>query len=267
MASKKGVTGLKILNTFAFVLMIAVNVLAEVLPLNGVTTGEVSDSYPNLFAPAGFTFSIWGLIYLLLAGFVLYQFGVPKGDGQKRDRIIFCIDLYFVASCAANAAWIFAWHYRQIGLSVALMIVLLVCLAVIVSKILHYEPLVLREKLLIKLPFSVYFGWITVAVIANITALLVSLDWNGWGISDEKWTVIILFVGLLLAAEIMLKNGDIAYGLTVLWAYAGILQKHISPNGFGGKYSVIITAVAVALFVLVTESLYLAVSKRRTAAK
>ncbi len=269
---------LKVLNTVAYLLMIAVNVLAEVLPLNGVTTAEVSASYPTLITPAAYTFSIWGLIYLLLAGFLVYQFlPLSRSNGSKdskggkrakwssgkRDRIIYDIGWFFLISCLANAVWIIAWHYRLIPLSVGMILILLVCLAVIVSRILRHEPLTLGEKLLVKLPFSIYYGWVTVAAIVNIAVLSVSQGWSSGGISQEQWALLLLFAGLLIAAEIMLKNGDIAYGLTVFWAYAGILYQHISPNGFSGKYSVIITAAEIALCVLAAEAVYLAFLKRK----
>jgi hypothetical protein len=261
---KKGQAGLKILNTILFLLMIAVNALANILPLNGMNTGEVSNLYPNLFAPAGITFSIWGLIYLLLAGFVLYQFGAFKGnESTYREDLIQEIGPYFAISSLANAAWIFAWHFRMIGVSVVLMLIILYCLAVIVVQISKYDLFPTREKIFVKLPFSVYFGWITVATIANITALLVSLGWDGWGISQQTWTVIILFVGLIIASVTMLKNKDIAYGLVILWAYAGILYQHLSPSGFHGQYPAVVAAVIISMLLLLCAVVYLVILKRR----
>ena len=262
MEKEQSQTKLKILNAIVFFIMIVVNVLANILPFNGVTTGEISDSYPNLFAPAGFTFLIWGVIYILLMGFVLYQFGVFKGDAEQRDNLIRIIGPYFAVSSLANAGWMFAWHYRQILLSVLLMLIILVCLAIIVTKVYKQGPLELREKLLVQLPFSVYFGWITVATIANITALLVSLGWNGWGVSEQIWTVIILFIGLMIAAQAMLKNSDIAYGLVVIWAYAGILIKHLSSGGFDGKYPLIIVTAVFSMILLAAEAVYLVISRK-----
>ena len=109
----------------AYVAMVGVNFLANGLPINDRSTGAISDAYPNLFAPAGVTFSIWGLIYLLLAGYVAFQFG--KGN-QKTEEIFDRINPLFLATSLANISWIFAWHYDYIGLSVVIMAVLLALL-------------------------------------------------------------------------------------------------------------------------------------------
>lgn len=256
-------TGLKILNTVAFLGMIAVNALANIIPFNGRTTGEVSDLYPNLFTPAAFTFSIWGLIYVLLALFVLVQFGVFHVEESVREEAVNRIGWLFFVSCLANAGWIFAWHYELLPLSVLLMLVLLASLILIVARLKPLSLPRIRDKMLIRLPFSVYFGWITVATIANITALLVGFGWDGRGISEEVWTVLILSVGLLIAVAVMLKNRDSAYGLAVFWAYLGILVKHISPEGFASGYPVVIFTVCVCMAVLAGTAVSVFVSQRK----
>ena len=235
----------------AYVAMVVVNILANSLPINGRSTGVISDAYPNLFAPAGLTFSIWGLIYLLLAGYVLYQFvSFGKGGGQKKEGLLKKINILFIGTSIANISWIFAWHYDWIGLSVLIMTVFLVFL-IRIADIIRKEQLTSQEKLFISIPFSVYFGWITVATIANITVFLVSIGWNGFGIADYVWTGIILLVGALIGILRMRLDKKIAYGLVLIWAYLGILLKHISSSGFDGQYPSIIVVVAtcIALFV------------------
>ncbi len=243
---------MKILVAITYVLMILANVLANALPINGITTGEISDKYSNLFAPAGFTFSIWGLIYLLLAGYVLYQFGVfTKGLDPRRDEIIKKVNPLFIATSIINFFWIFSWHYDYIGISVVLMIALLVAL-IKIAKIVNRESLPKRDNFFIRIPFSVYFGWITVATIANITVLLVSLNWNGFGLSDQFWTVLILFVGTAIGLRTGLLFKNSAYLLVLVWAYFGILSKHVGISGINGAYtSVIYSAVAcISLFIM-----------------
>lgn len=231
---------IKILALAAYVAMIVVNFLANSLPINNRSTGDISDAYPNLFAPAGFAFSIWGLIYLLLGGYVLYQFF--KND-KRIEGLLKKINLLFIATSLANLLWIFAWHYDFIGLSVIIMAVLLFLL-IRIADILRQEKLVSWEKLLIGTPFSVYFGWITVAAIANITVFLVSIGWNGFGLADFVWTSVILLIGALIGILRLQKDKKIAYGLVLIWAYSAILFKHLSTSGFDGKYpSVIITAI------------------------
>jgi hypothetical protein len=254
-------SSMKILVTVTFLIMIIVNILANTLPINGQTTAEVADSYPNLFAPAGITFAIWGLIYLLLAGFTLYLLGFFQGslDTIKTD-LLNRIGIVFSISSIANAAWIFSWHYNRIPLSMLLMVVILVCL-IFINYIVVNEKLTAREKFFIRLPFSVYFGWITVATIANVTTLLVSIGWNGFGIPEPIWAIVIIIVGMLIGSATMIRNRDIAYGLVMLWAYAGIYIKHTSENGFSGQYPAIIYTVIGCMILFVIAEIYVLFSK------
>lgn len=233
----------KIFAAVFYVAMIVVNFLANGLPINNRSTGEISDAYFNLFAPAGITFSIWGLIYLLLGGYVIYQF---KKTTQEREGLLKKINFLFIATSLANILWIFSWHYDYIGLSVVLMLALLTLL-IQIANLLRSEQFTSGEKLFIKTPFSVYFGWITVATIANITVFLVSVGWKGFGIADFIWTSVILFVGALIGIARLHKDKNIAYGLVLIWAYLGILFKHISASGFDGKYPSVIVTVSLCL--------------------
>jgi hypothetical protein len=251
------------LAAIAYVVMVAVNALANTLPINGVQTGEVSDAYPNLFAPAPLTFSIWGLIYLLTALYALYQLGLFRGRGTRLpERVLDRVSLYFLISSLANAAWIFAWHYDAIALSMVLMLVILGCLLAILVA-LRGREMEARERLLVRLPFSVYAGWITVATIANATTLLVNLGWDGFGLSEPVWTVLVLLVGLAIAIATILREADVAYGLVIVWAYTGILIRHTSAGGFAGQYTAVIVTVIVALVALLAACAYVLFARRR----
>ena len=254
----------RIITTVTFLGMVTVNMLANILPINGVGTGQVSDAYPNLFAPAGQTFAIWGLIYLLLAGHTVYQLGLFQGYSYaiKKD-LLRMVGIIFSVSSLANAAWIYAWHYGFIPLSMLLMIVLLVCL-IAINMIINKETLSMREKIFVRLPFSVYFGWITVATIANATVLLVSRGWNGFGIPEPVWAMIMIVVGMLIGAVTTIRNRDIAYGLVLVWAYSGILFKHTSAAGFAGQYPAIIITVAVRIALLLVAAVYSLFARPRT---
>lgn len=240
-------TLLKIFAGIAYVAMVVVNYLAMALPINNRSTGEISDAYPNLFTPTGLTFSIWGLIYLLLAGYMLYQF---INSNQKKEGLFSKINILFIATSLANIFWIFSWHYDVIWLSVLIMATLLFSL-IKITNILRTEQLTSREKLFISTPFSVYFGWITVATIANIVVFLVSIDWNRFCIDDFIWTIVVLIVGALIGILRMQKDGNIAYGLVLIWAYLGILIKHLSLDGFGGQYPSIIATVIICLILFI----------------
>jgi len=238
---------IKIIVVVAYVAMVAVNFLANSLPINNRSTGAISDAYPNLFAPAGPAFSIWGLIYLLLGAYVLFLFA--KKD-EKTEGIIKKINPLFIATSLANILWIFAWHYDFIGLSVLIMATLLFLL-IKIADILYVEQFIATKKLFIWAPFSIYFGWITVASIANITVFLVSIGWNGFGVADFIWTSIILLVGAFIGILRMNKDKNIAYGLVLVWAYSWILFKHLSSGGFDGQYQSIIATVIACLVLFV----------------
>lgn len=237
----------KILTTVTFFAMVVVNYLANALPINNRATGAISDAYPNLFAPAGITFSIWGVIYLLLAGYVVYQF---TKKSQQKEALLQKINPLFIATSIANSVWIFAWHYDFIGLSVLIMTALLILL-IKLADVLRTEQFSRLEKTLIATPFSVYFGWITVATIANITVFLVSIGWNGFGIAEYVWTNIVLLVGAAIGTARLRKDKRLAYGLVLIWAYLGILLKHVSASGFAGQYPSVITTVLVCVGIFV----------------
>jgi hypothetical protein len=219
---------LKSLNLLAFLATVAVNAMANALPINGKTTGELSDLYPNLFVPAGLTFSIWGLIYLLLAIFAIYQFAAPaRNSADFLQRI----GPLFIAASAANIGWIYLWHYQRVSASLVLMLVLLASLLAVYLRLGIGLPAVSwRERLLVHLPFSVYLGWITVATVANVSAVLVHVGWNRFGASQELWTVVVLIVAALITLAVLLTRNDLFYALVILWAFLGILIKRLAVD-------------------------------------
>lgn len=256
-------TLIRIVVAVTFLAMVITNALANVLPINDVTTGQVSDSFPNLFAPAGLTFSIWGLIYLLLAGYTLYHVGLFRdGKDTSKTGLFNRIGILFSVSSVANTAWVLAWHNYMIPLSMLLIVVILVCL-IQINKLTSKERFTKKDYFFIRLPFSVYFGWITIATIANATVLLVSIGWEGFGLAEATWTVVVLAAGLIIATATMIKNRDIAYGLVIVWAYAGILLRHISTEGFGGRYPVVIATVMICIALLLLAEAYLSILKRK----
>lgn len=242
-----------------YITMVFVNFLANSLPINNRNTWEISNAYQNLFAPAGLTFSIWWLIYLLLAMYLVYQFVIFKKEKEK-DKIkvdnLNNLNLLFILTSIANISWIFAWHYDFIWLSVIIMAILLISL-IKISDLLNLMQFTSQEKFFISTPFIVYFWWITVASIANITVFLVSIDWNWLGIPDYIWTSIILLVWALIWIIRLQKDKNIAYWLVLIWAYIGILLKHYSVSGFNWKYPSIIFTVIICLFLFIFFTLRL----------
>lgn len=259
-------TSTKILVFLTYIAMIAVNALANILPINGMNTGEVSDSYPNLFAPAGMTFAIWGLIYALLAMYALYQAGLFRSKQEALNgKLLNKVGIIFSVSSLLNSVWIFAWHYKIVPLSLTLISMMLLCL-IAINKAIDGEKLSGKERFFVRLPFSIYFGWVTVATIANATTLFVSLNWNGFGLSEVAWTMIILGVGLLIGVATMVRKRNIPYGLVLIWAYYGIWTKHVSPSGFSSQYRPVIVTLLVCLVVFAATELYLIYKTRKSAA-
>jgi hypothetical protein len=257
----KKLNSISIFVLITYLAMIIVNGLANALPINGMITGDISDSYPNLFAPTGITFIIWGVIYLLLAAHSAYQLGLFCKKGEEvKTALLKEVGILFSISSLANVAWIFAWHYKNILLSLLFMLIILVCLMLIYVRI-NKETLTANEKVFIRLPFSVYFGWITVATIANATTLLVDKlgsPVNLMGISEVVWTIVILLIGLAIGAFTTFKNRDIPYGLVIVWAYIGILIKHLlaQPDGFNSQYPAVIVTVIISLVMLVATLVF-----------
>ena len=232
---------LQITNIVGFIAVVAVNILANTLPINGKTTAELSDSYPNLFVPAGYVFAIWGVIYLLLLAFAVYQASPKRRGAQFLGKIGYL----FGISCAANVVWIFLWHYELVFLSLVAMFALLGSLILIYLRldIGRGDP-PREERLYVHLPFSVYLGWITVAPIANVVAALVSINWDGFGLGEVTWTVVIISVAIILTLLNIQTRADVGYTLVIVWALGGIIAKQMAIQS-------IVTTAGLGIIVLV----------------
>ncbi len=229
---------LKTSNIIAFILMVYVNYLSNTLPINGQTAGELSDKYVNYFVPAGITFTIWGVIYgwlLILIVYQLFSF-FSNTIKEKMDPIIDKLGWLFVFSCILNVAWLLAWHYEQVELSVLIMASFLGTLIYIFNKInIGIKKINNLEKWISQAPFSIYLGWISVATIANFTALLVQINWNGFGISPSAWAKIMIIIAVLITSYMAIKKNAVFYAFTVVWALWGI---HIKRSQIGNFESV-----------------------------
>jgi hypothetical protein len=206
---------------------LTVNFLSNALPINGKTAEEISDALPSYFTPAGYTFSIWGLIYLALLGFAVYQALPAKRERPFQKQI----GWLFVASSVFNIAWLFSWHYGVYALSVVMMVGLLATLIAIYLRLNIGRPnpsLPAAEKLLVQAPFSLYLGWITVATIANIASFLVYLDWDGFGIAGPTWSAIMISVAVVVAGVLLVNRRNLAYAGVLVWALFGIRTAFIN---------------------------------------
>lgn len=203
----------------ALLAMIAFNVLAVTLPLGGRDTGEVSALFSNLFTPAGFTFSIWSVIYVGLTAFTVYQFLPSQADNPVVQRVA----VLFIVSSLLNLSWLLAWHYLWIGTSVVLMVLLLLTLILIYSRVARRAgERTPAYRFMVALPFRLYLGWISVATIANISAYLTSVGWDGGPVGEVGWTLIMIAATVVLGVLSLWTRRDIFYTLVLVWALVGV---------------------------------------------
>ncbi len=233
----------------AFLLVILVNYLSNALPINGQTPKDVSDKYASLFTPDSFTFAIWGVIYLALTLFVIYQ-ALPA---QRNNPVIASASKLFIISCIANVTWIFTWHYDLLWLSLCVMLFLLNTLILIYRTLgIARHPASFAQRLCLFLPFSLYTGWITVATIANLSVLQTAMGWDNSGLMAIDWTVLKLGVAGVIAALVIVYRGDLAFGLVVAWAAYGIMSKQAATPTVAGAAELlaVISILLVAMVAL-----------------
>ena len=240
------------LNIVVFVVTVAVNSLAGATTLlNGRTSGQVSDTYPTLITPAGFTFSIWSIIYILLGLFVVYQ-ALP---GQQNKPYLERISFLFILSGLLNIFWLFLWHYGFITSSVILMFGLLASLIAIYLRLdIGKADVSLKDRICVHLPFSVYMGWITVASIANVSVALTFVGWDAGGIDPAIWAMLVIAVALLITLIIIATRKDVGYSLVIIWALGGIMAKQSDNQTMFWATGASIVVILIALATMAVAS-------------
>lgn len=242
---------LQITNGLAFGSMVFINYLSNTGILNNTTIGEVSSNYKSLFTPAGYAFAIWGIIYLLLFGFAIYQ-GRSLFVKVKDDSFILKTGWWFVLSCLFNSLWVFAWIYEYTGLScVFIVLLLLSLLKIVVNNRMELDDKPFPTIVFVWWPFVIYSGWVTVATIANISAYLVKLDWNGFGLADTTWTVILIAIAIRINQYMIWKRNMREFALVGAWALIGIAVANKGTDAV-----VVIFAIAGALALLVSAGIH-----------
>jgi hypothetical protein len=249
-----------IFNTIGYIMVIAVNTMASIKMVNGKGPADISDKYDSLFTPAGITFSIWGLIYLTLLGFIIYQLWLAFSgkDQPQLEQFMERLRGWWLISCLANTCWLFSWHYELLPLSILIMLALLVSLlAININLNIAIQKVPWPEKLFIHLPFSLYLGWITIATVANIAALRVYTGWNGQNI---PWTVFLISICTVASTLLVIKRKNIVVGLVAIWALCGIILKRQQA---GGPAATPITiACIMAIIVIIIAALTQLLKKR-----
>lgn len=224
-------------NIFAFAIMVTMNVLSIKLPLNGKSQMQLSQQYDNLFTPAGFTFSIWSIIYTFYIGFIIYQSIVLSKKQHAFKEIITAVSPLFIGVCLCNAGWLLAWHYEYVSLSIVIMLLHLFLLITINDQLqlaLPWKPL--ARKLFLDVPFSLNLGWICIATIANFAAWCVQNHWGYNVFSEAVWTIIMITAGVLIGLFYTLSfRKNIFVTLVVIWSLYGILSKRQQAGGEGAE--------------------------------
>ena len=213
---------LQIANGFFLVFTIIFNYLSNTGIFNGKTIANVSNEYHNLFTPAGYAFSIWGLIYLLLIGFVFYTGrSLFKPAKNEADGFVEKVGWWFSISCLANCAWILTWLYGFTGVSVIVLFIAFISLLMILMEALKYNSNN-AQKWFINFPFQIYAGWVSVALIAAAAAWLTKIGWNGWGISEINWTIILIIIASIIHLFMTWKKNAPIFALVAVWALVAI---------------------------------------------
>lgn len=213
---------LQIGNGIAFVSVVFINYLSNTRLLNNTTIGEISDGLNSLFTPAGYAFSIWGLIYLLLLGFTICQ-GRSLFLKVKSDDFIEKTSFWFIISCIANSAWVFCWIYEYTGISCFFIFLLLFSLLkIVINNNMQLKEVKKSEYIFYILPFVIYSGWVTVASIANVSTYLVKIDWKGFGISAEIWTILMIVIATIVNLIVTWQRNMNAFAFVGVWALIAI---------------------------------------------
>lgn len=229
------------INIVGLVFVLVMNGASEAIPLNGQTSAQIANRLPIFFVPANYVFGIWGVIYVLLIVFTIYQ-ALPS---QRENLVLRKIGYWFALTCVANGIWLALFHYNQFVLSMVAMLVLLAALIVIYTRIgVGRSAVSNTTRWCIQIPFSTYLGWITVATVANAAYVLYDAKWNGFGISGEVWAAIMLVVAAAITLTIIVTRRDVAYTAVLLWALVGIVIKQSAAPLVAG------TAVVVAIVIL-----------------
>lgn len=237
------IKSLAISNCVFFIIAFAVSMLSQVSAINNKDIGDVSNKYDTLFTPAGITFSIWGVIYIALFAFSIYHIykAFQEDTHSEANKDTSRMGVLFIVNNIATAAWVFAWVNEQFILSVLLMLIQLITLIIINVSLKIFNPhRSVYSKIFTQFPLGIYFAWICIATIANVSSALVGLGWEGGGVSPSSWTIILIAAATLISMAIILLKKNVFFGLVVIWAFYGIILKH--NDGDPALYNDIISA-------------------------
>jgi hypothetical protein len=156
------------------------------------------------------------------------------------------VNLLLIVACLAQIAWIYLFTLRLFAVSVLAMLIILLSLIGAYLQLEIGKTSASRDRRwMAQIPFSIYLSWISVATIVNIASALYAAGWNGWGIGDTSWTVIMLIVGAVLGAIVAFKRADIAFTLVFVWAYVAIAVRQFGNPAISG--TAIVSAIGLVI--------------------
>lgn len=243
---------LSLLNILAVITTIAMSYVSNSGILNGETMGSISAKYQNLFTPAGYAFSIWGLIYLGLLSFVFY-FGPFTKKTAFKEQVVQKIGWWFVISCISNSLWVVCWLYEYTLVTIPLMVLVLVSLLKIIVTIQDQNntsnPTL---KLYLEIPFYIYAGWISVALIANVAAYLKKIEWYGFGISESSWAIVMFAIASVIHLFMVWKKNMPAFAMVAVWALIAI-----AVANYASQKTVYFAALGFALVIFINILIFI----------
>lgn len=241
-----------------FILMLYINYLSGTGKINDISAGGVSALYPTFFTPAGYTFSIWGIIYLFNFVFVVYYTitGFSASSSYPTARIL----IFYSLSCIFNISWVFAWHYDAILISMFMIASLFAALLMVYQEVTSGKKSSFSEYFVTTVPVSIYLGWIVVAVIANAAVTLRAYHWGGFGIPGHYWAAVMIVVAGIVNVLVLLKKRDVFFSLVFLWAALGIIvarRAEMSPESDMVAVTAMVTMGIVFIFILIARFVYI----------
>lgn len=238
----------QLLNIAGLIVVLVLNSLSNGTLVPGASVGDISDSFPSLFTPAGITFAIWGMIYLLLIGFAIYQARDIFSSTKKEMPFLQLIGPWFLISCIANSAWLFPWLLQRPLIALVLMALLFASLLMIYLQLeIGVQPVSRAEKWLVHAPFSMYLGWITVASIANVSIALVAAEWSGFGLSAQTWATIMVSAAGVIGFGVALFRADLVFALVIIWALFGIVTARGADTVAAGERIILAAYVSMGV--------------------
>ena len=252
----KTIKTLAIFNALSLTVHIALAYYTQFKKFNSFTVSEISSNYETIFTPAGFTFAIWGIIYTALGIFCLYHlFTAFKKDSTHDANVdIHRIGLFFTLVNLASAAWLLAWTNNKISISVGLIFLQLICLVIIHTRLrLYNRQSTAARKIFTQIPLSIYLGWICIATIANNSSWLTGIGWDGWGLSQTQWALVMVSIAVILAILMIIIRHNIYFSLVIAWALFGIISKLEIKNE--AAYDTVINTAWLGFGVIIVSAL------------